>query len=181
MAVSALIYKRGQDPKRKIYKSIFTQRYLLIAHFQKQSFRIHTSVYDVFAIKCCLVFNHQWRKQMASLADYLLTYSIKTSKFRITPREKEEAQKKAKAVRDAIADIDHLDWEKVEDVETTFKGSFLMETISPPMKRLKAEEIVTNKFKSILKQEDASHYWVSITCQMMVEDAGESFSFVVYT
>ncbi len=118
---------------------------------------------------------------MASLADYLLTYSIKTSKFRITPREKEEAQKKAKAVRDAIADIDHLDWEKVEDVETTFKGSFLMETISPPMKRLKAEEIVTNKFKSILKQEDASHYWVSITCQMMVEDAGESFSFVVYT
>lgn len=104
---------------------------------------------------------------------FLLTYSVNTC----FPNLNDDVIKSDK-VRAEIANISY--WEKLQEVETTFKGSFdLPNYASENEKRKESEKQVREKFISILKKNKAISLDVNIQCCMMVNGAGEAFEFKV--
>ncbi|KJF86537.1 hypothetical protein [Photobacterium phosphoreum] len=108
-----------------------------------------------------------------TLCFYLLTYSV--NPFTNLDSDKEKANK----VRAKIADISHNDWNKSENVETTFKGSFIVNGITREQKEAASKDFVKEQFVHILREYDASCYDVKIECEMMISEIYSSFSFDV--
>ncbi|QUX96543.1 hypothetical protein C0J08_14550 [Marinomonas sp. CT5] len=109
--------------------------------------------------------------------NFLLTYSV-DAKTKI-------GRDKADKVRGEIAKIEK--WNKLTNVETTFKGSVTVaETSSGLLRGILPERIknmaitaVKNEFMTILVVNQAEEADVIIHCAMMVTGAGEAFEFEV--
>jgi putative heme degradation protein len=104
-----------------------------------------------------------------SLHYFLLTYSVKASESRY--------QDTADNVRKDIAKIED-DWDKLEDVETTFTGILKLTPVTDHEKTKHAERLIEEKFIPILKEHNATK--VTISCTLMVEDLGKATSFDIY-
>lgn len=107
-----------------------------------------------------------------STLHYLLSYSVK-------PQTGYDAEK-ADKVRNKIGRITESGWNKLENVETTFKGSFFTIEISEEQKKKKAVKFVEEQFLPILKEFDAGKYDVKIECAMMISEVEQSFVFTVH-
>lgn len=104
---------------------------------------------------------------------FLLTYSVKAQYPDI-----EDDVKKANKVRDKISDISQ--WDKLENVETTFKGDiYLYDSDSIQAKKNNAVKEVKNKFLPILKECQSEKLDVRIDCAMIVDSLGECLIFKV--
>ncbi|EHK4786560.1 TPA: hypothetical protein NJ546_004447 [Vibrio parahaemolyticus] len=104
---------------------------------------------------------------------FLLTYSVK-AQYPIL----EDDVKKANKVRDKIADISQ--WDKLENVETTFKGSiYLYDFDSIQTKKNDAVKEIKNNFLPILKECQSGRLDVRIDCAMLVDGLGECLMFEV--
>lgn len=104
-----------------------------------------------------------------SLHYFLLTYSVKANESR--------DQDTADNVRKDIAKIEN-DWDKEEDVETTFTGILKLTATSNTERIKQAEKLIEQKFVPILEEHNAKK--VTISCALMVEELGKATSFDVY-
>ncbi|ELT7225602.1 hypothetical protein [Vibrio metoecus] len=105
--------------------------------------------------------------------NFLITYSVKA----LFPQYEDDV-KKANKVRDKISEIS--EWDKLENIETTFKGDiYLYDSDSLQTKKNKAVKEVKDKFLSILKECQSGRLDVRIDCAMIVDGLGECFIFEV--
>lgn len=105
---------------------------------------------------------------------YLLSYSVK-------PQHSWDDTHKEKAdnVRNKIARITEKGWTKLEDIETTFKGSFDAQAISEEQRKAAAIKFVESRFIEILQSYKATRSEVKIDCAMMISEVKESFKFTI--
>jgi hypothetical protein len=107
------------------------------------------------------------------MAHFLLTYSVH-AQYPNIPSDAEKADK----VRNDIAKIDDVNWDKLKDVETTFSGNIdLIGEIEYKRRKVKLE--VTNRFVEILKEHKSGPQDVIIHCALMVDGLGQSIVFNV--
>ncbi len=105
---------------------------------------------------------------------FLLTYSVRAQYPHI-----EADVDKADKVRNDIAKLDAYNWEKLNDVETTFKGSMYLHQGTTTGKRKGAETQVNDMFIPILKDRESGSLDVVINCAIMVDGLGEAITFDV--
>lgn len=105
--------------------------------------------------------------------NFLLSYSVKPN------HESTYGKDKGDKVRKKIEDISKKGWNKLENVETTFKGFFEAEAFSDEMKKKKAMEFVNSTFVEVLEHFNAKEHEVEIECSMMISTVTECFEFTI--
>ncbi len=104
--------------------------------------------------------------------DFLFTYSV-------SPMDDEDRKiKLADKVRRNIAEIEMDNWQKLDDVETTFTGKVNLQNTTVNGKRDEAEQIVIDALREVVDDHDAYHAtWVSVA--LMVNGLGEYIKFKI--
>lgn len=97
---------------------------------------------------------------------FLFTYSV-------SPYSDEDRKVKlADKVRRNIAEIEMDNWQKLEDVETTFTGTVNLQSSTMSGKRDEAEQIVRDALREVIDEHGAySETWVNVA--LMVSGLGE--------
>ncbi|MEX5410420.1 hypothetical protein [Atlantibacter hermannii] len=103
--------------------------------------------------------------------DFLLTYSVEAQ------TSYDQDIEKANKVRRDIADLDI--WEKIGEVETTFKGRMNISGATESEKKKSAKKVVEEQFLPILRERKAGSYDVKIHCALMTGNIEKPFDFTI--
>lgn len=105
------------------------------------------------------------------LNNFLLTYSVKAQDYLESNKEK------ASKVRDEIAELNC--WDKLDEVETTFRGEINASGSLDSERKKSAIRAVEEQFQPVLKKHHASSHKVKIFCAMMLDNVDIPFYFTI--
>lgn len=102
---------------------------------------------------------------------FLLTYSVSPC-----DPQKQRDQNHADSLRQKLNRIELDDWKKLESVETAFSGMIRINEAPLEKKREEAQEIVSDKFKEVMRSLDAFTS-TRIKVALMVQGLGDVIEF----